>query len=1123
MKLLRYITLSLCLIGLKLSGQNAAASLTTNQTIQNATLIAPLNELIEITIDLYDLPFSRQVDTYLNDSQKSYNSYSGLNPFNYNDIHVELTLINSRGEFLFDGFYDQSYFYIDASGNPTSNEQDIKNWKEDTLGRSFKVRFSPLEKEAMNCTLNVSYYNERLNQTTTINVELPFTQIQVINSDELSRPIRKGQSLIQFDSEFNEISPILYQANITYQKHGWPTPDMNFGLGDLHIQRNQDLLNSYIQEGYNFFRIPLMNFTYNMENSYLNQYEHGLMNLWELDKIFKLAESYNVLLYLDIDHNVNTIAQSVDNNKSQWDQSPYNANGVNQFGFNTNGPCTNKADFFTAIDARNSYRNKIRYLIARYSYSNSLALYEIINEFDHMYTDTITNSYYWSDSSFRNTVKSWIYEMSNAISSYDSYYGRSIGASYAKDVSESIISDGLFDTVHKELDVVMFHKYGVKDIAPLRRYQELRKLRAFYGDKLLLLNETGVNAFAKKNNNYYLSNLPDKITSIALRQSAIVTFFANPMITDAHWYSKDVYNNSGHINSLVGLKGIENVLKNYSNYSPSSSIDTCNNYSSDYTVYCSSAINTDKVNAFALIADDKNFATVYLLNHTANYLNTTIVQNDSTFQPDNYYPDLYQDAGVVTTMINGFKPFRDYVVNFYNPSTGQIINSTEIVLTTDQSGQLAISEQLIPFEPNIEQGGDLLITIEVCSNYYSRIKTCGYDEVFINYFMPKLMNSKSWDINGNDIYFIDNSGNLNSCIKNNGSYVITHVGSLPNVNPNTQIQIGQSNVFFVGTDDNVYLISKSGGPIYPVTNGSYVDPSTHFAYNPTNHKLFFIGSDRLIYNSYYNGYAWITNKLTANAIQAKTDSEIIFNGSGKVYFIGIDSRIHEYYWSQTQYKWFEQLTSQNSSAIHGVQFGFTPGNLSYFNANGNLTILKWQNNSWIEYPGTIPNTPDLSSDVEISGGLIYYLSDGKLQCFSLMDMEYVMELDFCAVRGDLNAKLKIENSTPFITNIDERLSTYNYLGACKSNSNTDFNYNSENTSSFSIYPNPSTNGTFLLKNHDIPYTNISIVNSLGEILIRDVYNSAHEYRANELKAGIYFVWIYNQDKVVDVAKLIITE
>ena len=81
-----------------------------------------------------------------------------------------------------------------------------------------------------------------------------------------------------------------------------------------------------------------------------------------LIKIFKLAESNNVLLYLDIDHNVNTIAKSVDNNKTQWDQSPYNVNGVNQFGNNTNGPCTNKADFFTEIDASNSYTNKIRYL-----------------------------------------------------------------------------------------------------------------------------------------------------------------------------------------------------------------------------------------------------------------------------------------------------------------------------------------------------------------------------------------------------------------------------------------------------------------------------------------------------------------------------------------------------------------------------------------------------------------------------------------------------------------------------------------------------------------------------------------------------------------------------------------
>ena len=88
--------------------------------------------------------------------------------------------------------------------------------------------------------------------------------------------------------------------------------------------------------------------------------------------------------------------------------------------------------------------------------------------------------------------------MSNSISTYDSYYSRSIGASYAKDVAESIISDSLFDAAHTKLDVVMFHKYGVKDIAPLMRYQELRKLREFYSDKLILLNETGVNAFAKK-------------------------------------------------------------------------------------------------------------------------------------------------------------------------------------------------------------------------------------------------------------------------------------------------------------------------------------------------------------------------------------------------------------------------------------------------------------------------------------------------------------------------------------------------------------------------------------------------------------------------------------------------
>ncbi|MCZ0212168.1 hypothetical protein OZK63_43170, partial [Streptomyces sp. UMAF16] len=55
----------------------------------------------------------------------------------------------------------------------------------------------------------------------------------------------------------------------------------------------------------------------------------------------------------------------------EWNNNPYNiANG---------GPCNNTWDFFSNSTAKNLFKNRMRYIIARYGYSNTIMSWELFN------------------------------------------------------------------------------------------------------------------------------------------------------------------------------------------------------------------------------------------------------------------------------------------------------------------------------------------------------------------------------------------------------------------------------------------------------------------------------------------------------------------------------------------------------------------------------------------------------------------------------------------------------------------------------------------------------------------------------------------------------------------------
>lgn len=88
-----------------------------------------------------------------------------------------------------------------------------------------------------------------------------------------------------------------------------------------------------------------------------------------LDDLVEVAASTGTYFMLTLDPHVSFMGRG-------WELNPYNrANG---------GPVATPAEFFTSEAARARYRDRLRYLVARWGYSPHLGVWEFFNEIDHV-------------------------------------------------------------------------------------------------------------------------------------------------------------------------------------------------------------------------------------------------------------------------------------------------------------------------------------------------------------------------------------------------------------------------------------------------------------------------------------------------------------------------------------------------------------------------------------------------------------------------------------------------------------------------------------------------------------------------------------------------------------------
>jgi hypothetical protein len=126
-----------------------------------------------------------------------------------------------------------------------------------------------------------------------------------------------------------------------------------------------------------------------------------------LDTILSLAEQNGLYLMLTLDfHGVFKSVKDPWGGGDFWTNNPYNTvNG---------GPCSNAAAFFSNSAAKDIYKKRIRYIIARWGYNPHLGVIEFFNEVDHTYNDGDVNVP-------ASDIVSWHKEMSAYLKSIDPF------------------------------------------------------------------------------------------------------------------------------------------------------------------------------------------------------------------------------------------------------------------------------------------------------------------------------------------------------------------------------------------------------------------------------------------------------------------------------------------------------------------------------------------------------------------------------------------------------------------------------------------------------------------------------------------------------------------------------
>jgi hypothetical protein len=240
---------------------------------------------------------------------------------------------------------------------------------------------------------------------------------------------------------------------------------INLGWGhERPLDDYRRWLDALKQNGANVTRIWMASWAFGIEWSDSGLGRYRLDRAWLLDQVLQMAEERGIYVILVL---INHGAFNITVNP-EWASNPYNKA--------LGGPCAAPEDFATHPQARALFKQRLRYIAARWAYSPNLLAWEWWNEVN------------FTPLSDPNLLRPWLQEMTAYLRSVDPYQ-------HLASISYSDANDPRITRL-PEISFLQRHAYNNADPRPLmvRAYAELTGYGTQALTKPVLFTEFGASA-----------------------------------------------------------------------------------------------------------------------------------------------------------------------------------------------------------------------------------------------------------------------------------------------------------------------------------------------------------------------------------------------------------------------------------------------------------------------------------------------------------------------------------------------------------------------------------------------------------------------------------------------------
>jgi hypothetical protein len=348
------VALLLLLCEHSVSGQNISTTWITESTVTPFTKA-------ELGFNLPDFA-AGEVERFFREGK-------GLNPFDPDQVNAVAQVTNGQISYNVPAFYYEEYTRDRASIRAVFLSCPEAKWDKQTTAYKWRVRFAPPAQGTWYLQISVRLPSVNDVEYTSAKVALNCNG----NADN------KGFLEIGTDKRHFRYSGTKESFFMMGQDIAWPDgsrfrggeypeyPRLAAG-GYLDIH---DWARNLAANGGNTIRVVNVPWSYELEWDTVGVYR--MERAWELDQLFSVCESSGVKVIFCLEHGTYGIPPQNEEHLD-WRKHPYNKfiDGVDT-----------PDDFLRNSSAHQAYRNKLRYFLARWGYSTSLGVLQLLSEMEH--------------------------------------------------------------------------------------------------------------------------------------------------------------------------------------------------------------------------------------------------------------------------------------------------------------------------------------------------------------------------------------------------------------------------------------------------------------------------------------------------------------------------------------------------------------------------------------------------------------------------------------------------------------------------------------------------------------------------------------------------------------------